>query len=113
MKIRLSKCVNYPEETPTEKVVGFSIFLEKNKELYFDTLVSLDLNKEEAIKQAWTILKPNIDSILNRKEKTSIEEDLELIEYPPVIDEKLNEKLFYQNITEEEQDELQSDAETE
>jgi len=104
MKIRLSKCVNYPEETPINIAVGFSIFLENNKEFYFDTLVSLDLNKKEAIKQAWTILKPNIDPILKRKEKTSVEEDLELIEYPPVLDEKINEKLFYQNITEEEQD---------
>jgi hypothetical protein len=62
MQVKIAKYELYPQPVPTGLAVGFSISLENGKSFYIDTIVSMDLSEQQAIAEAWKLLKPSIDS---------------------------------------------------
>jgi hypothetical protein len=100
MEIKVSKYQLYPEINPTGLLIGFSVFVENKEPFYLDTIVDISLNEQEAINNAWRILKEPINNIVDNLTKEKEKENLILESnafgksfLPPTSEEEFGELL--------------------
>ena len=62
MQVTVAKFESYPQLSPTSRAVGFTVTFDNGRSVYIDTIVSLDLTDDVALKAAWENIKGQVEN---------------------------------------------------